>query len=141
FLGARHVLWLGDGIEGDDTDGHGDDVARFVAPGVVVAASCADPSDANNVPLAENLRRLRAARGGRGAALSVVVVPRPARLALGERRSPASHANFSLANGVALVPVCGGASDARALAILRELLPGREVIGIPSTELVSGFGA
>ena len=141
FLGARHVLWLGDGIEGDDTDGHVDDVARFVAPGVVVAASCADPSDANHVPLAENLRRLRAASDARGAALSVVELPMPARLALGEQRSPASHANFYLANGVALVPVFGGASDARALAILRELLPGREVIGIPSTELVSGFGA
>ena len=141
FLGARHVLWLGDGIEGDDTDGHVDDVARFVAPGVVVAASCADPSDANHAPLAENLRRLRAASDARGAALSVVELPMPARLALGEQRSPASHANFYLANGVALVPVFGGASDARALAILRELLRGREVIGIPSTELVSGFGA
>jgi agmatine deiminase len=65
----------------------------------------------------------------------------PPRLACAGQRSPASHANFYLANGVALVPVFGGASDARALAILRELLPGREVVGIPSAELVSGFGA
>jgi len=141
FLGARHVVWLGDGIEGDDTDGHVDDIARFVAPGVVVAASCADASDPNHAPLAENLRRLRAARDARGAALTVVELPMPERLAVGGQRSPASHANFYLANRVALVPVFGGASDARALAILRELLPGREVIGIPSAELVSGFGA
>jgi agmatine deiminase len=141
FLGARRVLWLGDGIEGDDTDGHVDDIARFVAPGVVVAAVCDDPSDANHAPLAENLRRLRGMNDARGAALTVVELPMPPRLALGGQRSPASHANFYLANGVALVPVFGGASDARALAILRDLLPGRDVIGIPSAELVSGFGA
>jgi agmatine deiminase len=141
FLGARRVLWLGDGIEGDDTDGHVDDIARFVAPGVVVAAVCDDPSDANHAPLAENRRRLRAMTDARGAALTVVEMPMPPRLAVGAQRSPASHANFYLANGVVLVPVFGGASDARALAILRELLPGREVVGIPSAELVSGFGA
>lgn len=141
FLGARRVLWLGDGIEGDDTDGHVDDIARFVAPGVVVAACCDDPADANHAPLAENLRRLRGMTDVRGAALTVVEVPMPSRLAQGGQRSPASHANFYLANGVALVPVFGGASDARALAILRELLPDREVVGISSRELVSGFGA
>jgi agmatine deiminase len=141
FLGARRVLWLGDGIEGDDTDGHVDDIARFVAPGVVVAARCEDPADADHAPLAENLRRLRGMTDARGAALTVVELPMPPRLEHGGQRSPASHANFYLANGVALVPVFGGASDARALAILRELLPGREVVGIPSRELVSGFGA
>lgn len=141
YLGARRVLWLGDGIEGDDTDGHVDDIARFVAPGVVVAAVCDDPADPNHAPLAENLRRLRAMRDARGAALTVVELPMPPRLEHGGQRSPASHANFYLANGVALVPVFGVPSDARALAILRELLPGREVIGIPSRELVSGFGA
>jgi len=112
-----------------------------VAPGVVVAAVCDDPADPNHAPLAENLRRLRAMRDARGAALTVVELPMPPRLEHGGQRSPASHANFYLANGVALVPVFGVPSDARALAILRELLPGREVIGIPSRELVSGFGA
>ena len=141
FLGARHVIWLGDGIEGDDTDGHVDDIARFVAPGVVVAASCDDASDANFAPLAENRRRLASARDVRGRALTVVDLPMPPRIELAGQRSPASHANFYLANSVALVPVFGGASDARALAILRELLPGREIVGIGCTELVSGFGA
>jgi len=140
-LGARRVLWLAGGIEGDDTDGHVDDVARFVAPGVVVAAICDDRSDPDHPPLAENRRRLGAMRDARGAALTVVELPMPPSLVRDGQRSPASHANFYLANGVALVPVFGAASDARALAILRELLPGREVVGIPCRELVSGFGA
>ncbi len=140
-LGARRVLWLGDGIDGDDTDGHVDDIARFVAPGVVVAALCEDPADPNHAPLAENLRRLRAMRDARDAALTVVPLPMPERLERAGQRSPASHANFYLANGVALVPTFGGASDATALAILGELWPARDVIGIPCADLVSGFGA
>ena len=141
FLGARQVIWLGDGIEGDDTDGHVDDIARFVAPGVVVAASCDDPADPNHALLAENLRRLRAARDVRGRALSVVELPMPPRIEAFGQRSPASHANFYVANGAVLVPVFGAASDARALAILGELMPDREIVGIPCAELVSGFGA
>ncbi len=140
-LGAKQVIWLGDGIEGDDTDGHVDDIARFVAPGVVVAAHCDDPSDANFAPLAENRRRLVAARDSRGRPLTVVDLPMPPRLVVAGQRSPASHANFYIANGVVLVPVFGFASDARALAILRELIPDREIIAIPCAELVSGFGA
>ena len=141
FLGARHVIWLGDGIDGDDTDGHVDDIARFVAPGLVVAATCDDAADPNHATLAENLRRLRAARDARGRALTVVELPMPPRIELGGQRSPASYANFYLANEVALVPVFGAPSDTRALAILGELLPDRAVVGIPCAELVSGFGA
>jgi agmatine deiminase len=141
FLGTRQVIWLGDGIEGDDTDGHVDDIARFVAPGVVVAASCDDAGDPNHAPLAENLRRLRAAHDARGRALTVVELPMPPRIEAFGHRSPASHANFYIANGVVLVPIFGGASDARALAILRELIPDREIVGIVCTALVSGFGA
>jgi len=141
FLGARHVIWLGDGIEGDDTDGHVDDIARFVAPGIVVTAHCDDPSDANFAPLAENRRRLVSAHDARGRTLTVVDLPMPPRIEVAGHRSPASYANFYLANGVALVPVFEATSDARALAILRELLPDREIVAIPCTELVSGFGA
>jgi agmatine deiminase len=140
-LGARAVVWLGDGIEGDDTDGHVDDLARFVAPGIVVAAVCPDPADPNHAPLAENRRRLAAARDADGRGLAVVELPMPPRIAHGGQRSPASYANFYLANGVALVPTFDAPSDARALAILRELLPGRDVVGIRCVELVSGFGA
>jgi agmatine deiminase len=141
FLGARHVVWLHDGIEGDDTDGHIDDLVRFVAPGVVVAVACADPTDANHAVLTENRRRLGAARDARGRALTVVDLPMPPRIERDGHRSPASHANFYVANGVVLVPTFGAAPDARAIAILREHFADRDVIGIPCAELVSGFGA
>jgi agmatine deiminase len=141
WLGAERVLWLGDGIEGDDTDGHVDDVARFVAPGVVVAAEQPDRADPDHAPLAENLTRLRAMRDARGRRLDVVALPMPPRLEAGGARCPASYANFYLANEVVLVPVFDAPQDARALAILRELLPGREVLGIPARTLVVGLGA
>jgi len=141
FLGARHVVWLHDGIEGDDTDGHIDDLVRFVAPGVVVSVACDDRADANFAVLAENRRRLAAARDARGRALTVVDLPMPPRIEMEGHRSPASHANFYVANGVVLLPVFGGASDARAAAILREHFPDREIVAIRCNELVSGFGA
>jgi agmatine deiminase len=141
WLGARQVVWLGEGIEGDDTDGHVDDVARFVAPGTVVAAFAGDPSDPNHAPLAENLRRLRATRDPGGAPLEVVPLPMPGWRRAAGARPPASYANFYLANGVALVPTFGVPEDAAALAILAELLPDREVVGVPCTALVEGLGA
>jgi agmatine deiminase len=140
-LGARAVVWLSGGIEGDDTDGHVDDVSRFVGPGLVVTAVEGDAADPNAGPLAENRRRLRAARDADGKPLTVVDLPMPPPLAADGARCPASYANFYLANGVALVPVFGATGDARALAILRELLPARDVIGIPSADLVAGLGA
>ncbi len=141
WLGAQRTLWLAGGIEGDDTDGHVDDVARFVDAGTVVAAVCQDPADANHAPLAENLRRLRAMSDAAGRPLTVAELPMPPRLDPGGERSPASYANFLLANGCALVPVFGAEQDRRALAVLRELLPGRDVVGVPCRELVRGLGA
>ena len=140
-LGADRVLWLEAGIVGDDTDGHVDDVARFVGSDTVVAAVEPDESDANHRALAANRERLRRMRTASGGSLSVVEVPMPRPLHVGGRRLPASHVNFLLTNGVALVPVFGGPSDARALDALRECLPGREVVGIPSGDLVGGWGA
>ncbi len=141
WLGARQVLWLGDGIEGDDTDGHIDDIARFVDAGTVVAAEAFDPSDANAAPLAENLKRLRGMRDADGKALTVVPLPMPPPHRIDGQQCPASYANFYLANGVALVPIFGAPSDARALDVLRELLPGREIVGIRCNTLVLGLGA
>jgi agmatine deiminase len=141
WLGAKQVLWLGEGIAGDDTDGHVDDIARFVGPGSVVAVVEDDPHDANAAPLTANLRRLRGMRDADGKPLSLATLPMPPPLHVAGQRCPASYANFYLGNGVALVPTFGAPSDARALATLRELLPGREVVGVRCEELVYGLGA
>jgi len=140
WLGATNVLWLEDGIVGDDTDGHVDDIARFVDASTVVAMVEDDAADANHAPLAENLRRLRAMRDQDGKPLAVVPLPMPPEHVVAGQRCPASYANFLLANGSALVPTFGVPGDERALAILREVLPGRDVVGVPCSDLVLGLG-
>jgi len=148
-LGTQRVIWLGDGIVGDDTDGHIDDIARFVAPARVVAVRERDARDPNHAPLEHNWQRLGEARDARGRALERIELPMPPAVGGGAvhgggDRLPASYANFYLANGVALVPVFAEdarETDARALAILRECLDGREVVGIPARDLVLGLGA
>lgn len=140
-LGCEHVIWLGDGIVGDDTDGHVDDIARFVSPSTIVAAVEPDTADANHGPLAANLERLRAARDREGRPYEVVEVPMPDPIHHDGDRLPASYANFYIANGVVLMPAFGQPSDERAAAILGECLPDRELVCIPSRELVVGLGA
>ncbi len=140
-LGTRQVVWLADGIAGDDTDGHIDDLARFVGPETIVAVEGRDPDDLDTEILTENLRRLRAARTLDGRPFEVVPLPAPPPHVVSGQRCPASYANFYLANGVALVPTFGAASDERALAVLAELLPDREVIGVSCATLVLGLGA
>lgn len=141
WLGARQVLWLGDGIEGDDTDGHVDDIARFVDAGTVVASVSDDPSDPNEKTLADNLVRLRHMRDQDGKPLALATLPMPPAHRIDGQLCPASYANFYLANGVALVPTFGVPADTRALAVLRELLPGREIVGVRCSYLVLGLGA
>ena len=126
---------------GDDTDGHVDDLARFVAPSRVVTVVETRAADLNYRPLKENLRRLRQMRDQDGRRLEVISLPMPPPVGVDGLRCPASYANFYLANGCALVPVFGVEQDARALAVLRELLPGRDVIGIPCGALLLGLGA
>jgi len=148
WFGVRTVLWLGQGIEGDDTDGHVDDVARFVGPRTVVAAVEDDPRDPNHAILEDALRRLALARDAGGRRLDVVRLPMPEPIAeenpvAGHQaaRSPASYANFYVANGRVLAPVFAQpARDAAALAVLRRVFPGREVGGIDSRVLVGGNG-
>lgn len=141
MLGARRVLWLGDGIAGDDTDGHVDDLTRFVAPGRVVTAVEADPSDENRAPLEANRRRLAAFRDVAGRLLDVVELPMPGRIAAAAGRLPASYANFYVANAAVLVPVFGVDADREALSILEGCFPDRGVVPIPSRDLVEGLGA
>jgi len=140
YLGVRRVIWLGRGIAGDDTHGHVDDIARFVAPDTVVACVEPDPSDPNHEPLQENLGRLRAARDQDGAPLRVVELPMPAPVIFRGQRLPASYANFSIANRLVLVPTFNDPNDRRALEILAGLFSGREVVGIHCGDLVWGLG-
>lgn len=138
-LGVDAVVWLGRGIAGDDTHGHVDDVARFVGPTTVVAAAEPDPADENHAPLADNLRRLGAARVG-GRRLTVVPLPMPRPLRFDGRRLPATYLNFYVANGLVLVPTFNDPADRTALGRLAELFPGREVVGIHAVDLVLGLG-
>jgi agmatine deiminase len=139
-LGIRKVLWLGNGIAGDDTHGHVDDLARFVGPRTVVAARCLDRLDANYEPLRENLRRLRRMTDQDGRRLRVVPLPMPAPRFHGTQRLPASYANFYVGARVVLVPTFNDPADREALAILARCFPTRQVIGIHAGDLVLGLG-
>ena len=114
-LGAEKVLWLGDGIEGDDTDGHVDDLTRFVAPGRVVTIVEADPADSNHAVLAENRKRLEGMQDARGRRLEVIELPTPGVVAGPDGRLPASYANFYFANAGVLLPVFGVDADRRTI--------------------------
>jgi agmatine deiminase len=140
FLGAERVIWLGEGIAGDDTHGHVDDLARFVAPGVVALATEDDPEDVNYRALAENRERLQGARDAKGRVLDVVPLPMPAPLFFARTRLPASYLNFLITNGAVLVPTFNDPKDRIALGVLAELFPDRAVIGIHAIDLVWGFG-
>ncbi|GAB4248875.1 MAG: agmatine deiminase family protein [Acidobacteriota bacterium] len=139
YLGVREVIWLEEGIAGDDTDGHVDDVARFVAPDLVVAAYEPDPADPNHAPLREVRRELR--RRQAAGYFRVLDLPMPEPLWDGDQRLPASYANFYIANRTVLVPCFGCRQDGAALGILRQVFPGREVVPIDARDLVYGLGA
>ncbi|MDA1082186.1 MAG: agmatine deiminase family protein [Gemmatimonadetes bacterium] len=139
-LGARHTIWLGEGCVGDDTHGHVDDIARFVAPGVVLAAHERDPADANHHRSADNLRRLRSAVDSRGRPLTVVTLPYPRAVSMNGERLPASYANFYIANGVVLVPTFNDSADRAALETIARVFRRRKVVGIHAVDLVWGLG-
>jgi agmatine deiminase len=139
-LGIAQVLWLGDGIAGDDTDGHIDDIARFVNSGTVACVVEADSTDENYAPLQENLDRLKGWRDHLGGKLEVVTLPSPGAVAYAGARLPASYANFYIANELVLVPTFNHPNDRQALGILAELFPTREVVGIECTDVVAGLG-
>jgi agmatine deiminase len=140
YLGVRKTLWLNRGIVGDDTHGHVDDLARFVAPRTVVAVVEANPRDENYAPLQENLERLRGMTDADGVKLEVVPLPMPEPVVYQGQRLPASYANFYIANDRVLVPTFNAAQDRLALGTLAELFPGRSVVGIHAVDLVWGLG-
>lgn len=141
YLGVVNILWLGDGIVGDDTDGHVDDLTRFVDPSTVVTVVEEDPQDANHAPLQENLARLAGMRDQDGEPLRVVPLPTPGVVEHEGQRLPASYANFYIANGRVIVPTFRHPNDARALEILQGAFPDRKVVGLDSSELIWGLGS
>jgi agmatine deiminase len=141
YLNVRHVIWLGEGIVGDDTDGHIDELARFVNPTTVVAVLESDPEDANFAALKTNFDRLSQSRDQDGRPLEVIALPMPRAVYHAGQRLPASYCNFYMANGVVIVPQFDDPADSTALAILQRLLPDRRVVGLRARDLVWGLGA
>jgi agmatine deiminase len=140
YLGVTNVIWLDQGIEGDDTHGHVDDICRFVNRNTVVACRETNRRDKNSRHLAENLERLRGARLENGDTLNVVTIPMPQRLDFEDLRLPASYVNFMIIKGVVLVPTFNDRRDYEALGILTELFHDRDVIGISAIDLIWGLG-
>jgi len=140
-LAADRVIWVGGELAGDDTDGHIDQIARFVAPGRVVAARQPDRLDPNQASLAENLAQLESAVDARGRRLEVIPIDIPSRFSFEGTQLPASHLNFYMANGAVMVPVFGGPTDEPAVRTLAACFPGRRMVPIDCQELVRGRGA
>ena len=140
-LNVNHLIWLAEGIAGDDTDGHIDDIARFVDATTVACVVEENSRDENYAALQENYERLQGAVDQDGRKLSIIALPSPAPVRSGGLRLPASYANFYIANGLVLVPLFEDENDGRAMGILRELFAGREVIGFRCNAVVAGLGA
>ena len=140
YLGTTQVLWLGDGIIGDDTDGHIDDLTRFVAEATVITVVESNARDPNHRPLAENLDRLRSMRLTDGRALSIIELPMPNPVSNSRGRLPASYANFYIGNDVVVLPVFDCPQDAQAIAVLRDCFVDRRIVPIDCRALVVGLG-
>lgn len=140
YLGVSHVIWLKNGIVGDDTHGHVDDIARFVNKNTIVVVSEKNKNDSNYLPLKENLKILKSAKNQDGKSLNIIELPMPQPVIFEGQRLPASYANFLITNNCVLVPVFNDPNDKFALNILSTLFPNREVIGIGCTDFVWGLG-
>ena len=153
YLGLTKILWLGDGIAGDDTSGHVDDLARFVGPRTIVTIINEDPQDPDYSPLQENLRRLRAMTDQDGQSLEILTITQPKPVLIDRAptkgghtpgkgfRIPASYANFYIANECVLLPVWDDPRDAEAVAVLQQCFPGRRIVPIDSRVLTWGWGS
>jgi agmatine deiminase len=141
WLGARRTIWLGEGCVGDDTHGHVDDIARFVAPDTIVLAVEEDPEDDNHERSMDNLRRLElAVEDPEIGALRIVTLPYPRPVTMNGERLPASYANFYIANGVVIVPTFNDVNDRVALDTIARVMPHHTVVGIHAVDLVWGLG-
>ena len=141
YYGVDKILWLGDGIVGDDTDGHIDDLTRFVNEDTVVTVVETNRQDDNFPPLQANLRALGKMRLANGKQINVVELPMPAAVVYDDMRLPASYANFYISNKYVIVPTFRDPNDDRALRILHDAFPSREVVGLDSTDIIWGLGS
>ena len=141
YYNVDKVIWLGEGIEGDDTDGHVDDITRFVNPTTVVTVVEENKNDANYQVLQDNLSLLKTARLQDGKQLDIVELPMPSAVVWDDMRLPASYANFYIANKAVIVPTYRCDNDEKALCILESLFPDRKIVGIDSTDIIWGLGS
>ena len=141
YYGTEQVLWLGDGIVGDDTDGHIDDITRFVTEDTVVTVVEENKNDENYHILQENLQQLKTMRLLNGKQLDIIELPMPDAVIHEDQRLPASYANFYIGNAAVVVPTYRCKNDDKALEILQGCFPERKVIGIDSTDIIWGLGS
>jgi agmatine deiminase len=141
YYGVDNILWLGDGIAGDDTDGHIDDLTRFVSPDTVVTVVETDKTDDNYQPLQENLKSLSRMRLENGRQMNIVELPMPSSVVYDDMRLPASYSNFYISNKYVIVPTFRDENDDHALRILQEVFPARKVVGLDSTDIIWGLGS
>ena len=140
YLGITHVIWLGDGIEGDDTHGHIDDLCRFVNENTIITVVESDPKSNNYAPLQNNLERLKNSKLETGKKPNIVTLPMPQKLEFENLSLPASYANFLILNNSVLVPTFNDPNDRHALNIIAGCFPNREIIPINAIDLIWGFG-
>ena len=141
YYGVTNVLWLGDGIIGDDTDGHIDDITRFTGADTVLTVVEKNMKDENHLPLAENLKLLQNMRLEDGRSLNIIELPMPSPVIYQDQRLPASYANFYISNHYIVVPVFRDKHDDDALNIIQQCFPGHKVIGIDSVDIIWGLGS
>ncbi len=140
YLGIENVIWLDKALDVDSTDGHVDNLACFVRPGVVAALSESDSADSHYAPLRENLRRLELARDSRGRRLEIIEIRQPARREFNDQRVCASYINFYISNGGVVLPVFDDPADGLAIEALTRAFPDREVVPVPGLDIVKSEG-
>ena len=141
YYGIDQVLWVSDGIVGDDTDGHIDDTVRFVNEDTVITVVESNVLSANHEILQQNLKELKQMRLLNGKQLNIVELPMPAEVIYEGQSLPASYANFYISNGHIIVPTFKCDADDKAMQIIQSCFPSREVVGIDSTDIIWGLGS
>lgn len=141
YYGVDNVIWLGDGVDGDDTDGHVDDLSRFVNEDTIITAVEENKNDENYAPLQENLNILKSCRLANGKQPNIVELPMPDPVIYEDQRLPASYANFYIANGLVIFPTYKCKNDTKAAYILEEVFSDRQIVGIDSTDIIWGLGS